>query len=71
MSEKTVTINVEAFTAHHDECLAIEKELFELADELANIRITNPSIPYNLVVTLFALSTRLDKSISTLPAKFN
>lgn len=63
MSDKTVKINVEDFTAHHDECLAVADELFALAED--------PALSVHLSAILNKLATRLDKSISKLPAKFD
>lgn len=64
MSEKTVTINVDEFSQHHDECLDIADQLFTLVLDLAPI-----SLP--LSTALHQLANRLDKSISKLPAKFS
>lgn len=64
MSEQTVKINVEDFTTHHDECLAVADELFTLIEK---------TLGFSLSMTnkLTELANRLDKSISELPAKFD
>lgn len=58
---KVVTINAEAFTTHHDECLAVADELFALAED--------PALSVHLSAILNKLANRLDKSINKLPAK--
>jgi hypothetical protein len=63
MSDKTVKINVEEFSAHHDECLAVADELFGMVEDAA--------ISVHLSAILNKLANRLDKSISKLPVKFD
>lgn len=63
MSDKKVTIELEAFTSHHDECLAIADQLFVIIPDFAEL-----SVP--LTNILIDLANRLDKTISKLPVTF-